>query len=417
MKLIPFSKEHLRLDAALPFPIRDSQGSLLLAANRVIASRHTLDTLHQLDLFTGEHETADWRRRVAEKVNGLFVEGATLKTIAQALPDATPRTTPKAPLTVPFAVELDTLLLQADALLRQTTTDGQWPQRFAITMQALMSLTHRRFDSATYLLIQHGSTTLERYSARHALLVAAVATETARLMEWPAAQRNSLFAACLSMNVAMTRGQDLLLLQTGPLTAAQRELVQRHPAQGAAMLEAAGVADPLWLDAVARHHQAQPSAPLARCSPGQRLAALIRRVDIFAAKLSRRAARAPMSPIQAAREACLGPDGQPDEIGSALLRAVGLYPPGSFVKLANGEVGVVIARGRRANLPIVASLVGPSGLPLSTLAVRDTVERRYAVQGAVLPTAVKVLPAHARILEFTQQKERLRTAELHDVDD
>ena len=43
--------------------------------------------------------------------------------------------------------------------------------------------------------------------------------------------------------------------------------------------------------------------------------------------------------MQAAREACLGPTGVPDEIGGALLKAVGLYPPGSFVELACGEIG------------------------------------------------------------------------------
>jgi hypothetical protein len=58
--------------------------------------------------------------------------------------------------------------------------------------------------------------------------------------------------------------------------------------------------------------------PLADLAPDRALAQLLRRVDIFCAKISRRANRAPMSPVQAAREACLGPDGKPDEIGGAL---------------------------------------------------------------------------------------------------
>jgi hypothetical protein len=182
------------------------------------------------------------------------------------------------------------------------------------------------------------------------------------------------------------------------------------------MLKAAGVKDLVWLDAVARHHLNEPGVPLAERSPGQRLAALIRRVDIFGAKLSRRVARSPMSPIQAAREACLGPDGKPDEIGGAMLRAVGLYPPGSFVQLESDEIGVVIARGRRANLPIVASLVGRSGLPLGELSVRDTVDKRHAVKGAVLPSAVKVQPPHTRILEIVRLKEQHRCAQQDAVD-
>ena len=105
-----------------------------------------------------------------------------------------------------------------------------------------------------------------------------------------------------------------------------------------------------------------------------------------------------MSPVQAAREACLGVGGLPDEIGGALLKAVGLYPPGSFVELVSGEIGIVVARGRRANLPFVAALVSPSGTPLGEPALRDTIDRRHAVRAAVPPNQVKVRPQHERLL-------------------
>jgi hypothetical protein len=102
--------------------------------------------------------------------------------------------------------------------------------------------------------------------------------------------------------------------------------------------------------------------------------------------------------VAAAREACLGADGRPDEIGGALLKAVGMYPPGSFVALASGEVGIVLARGRRANLPYVASLVSAGGTPLGEPALRDTVDQRHAVRGAVAANAVRVRPPHERLL-------------------
>lgn len=395
----------------LPFPLRDGSGNLLLAANQKIASDSQLTFLRTLELYTGELEATDWRRRVAEKVNGLLNDGATLNAIAQALPEQKVAPPVHDGHEHQFTVELDTLLLHLDGALRQTPADSNWPQRFCQLSKALQRLTRCRFDSAVYTLVQHASTRLERYSAHHAALVACVAAETARLLKWTAPEIDSLFAACLSMNVAMTREQDLLLLQRGPLSPAQRELVREHAVRGALLLKAAGVTDLLWLDAVARHHLSEPPLALAERTPGQRLAALIRRVDIFGAKLSSRVARSPMSPIQAAREACLGPDGTPDEIGGTLLRAIGLYPPGSFVQLESEEVGVVIARGSRANLPIVATLVGRSGLPLAEPAVRDTVDRRYSIKGAVLPSAVKVLPPHKRLLEIIRLRKSNHTTD------
>lgn len=49
------------------------------------------------------------------------------------------------------------------------------------------------------------------------------------------------------------------------------------------------------------------------------------------------------------------PTADPTRSGAALLKSVGLYPPGSFVQLVNGETGIVVARGKQANLPVVAS--------------------------------------------------------------
>ncbi|MCB1998516.1 MAG: hypothetical protein H6933_10440 [Burkholderiaceae bacterium] len=411
MKLVPFSKEYLRVDLSLPFSLRDETGQLLLAANQSIASEQQLANLASQGLFTGEQEAADWRRRVAEKVNGLLIGGANLNAIAQALPDQKAAPVVRDDPGEPFEVQIDTLVLQLDALLRQVSPEGDWPARFAPVSDKLRELTQRRFNSAVYLLIQHASQSLERYSAHHAVLVAAVAAETARMLQWDDTDVARLFSACLSMNVAMTREQDILLMQAGALSPAQRDTVREHAVRGAMLLKSAGVTDMVWLDAVARHHQAEPLLPLTQRSPGQRVASVIRRVDIFGAKLSRRVARTPMSPIQAAREACLGPDGKPDDIGGAILRAVGLYPPGSFVQLESEELAVVIARGRRANLPIVASLVGRAGLALGELAVRDTVDKRHAVKSAVLPGTVKVTPPHGRLLEIIRLKEQARTAD------
>jgi hypothetical protein len=185
-----------------------------------------------------------------------------------------------------------------------------------------------------------------------------------------------------------------------PPTASEREQIDGHSALGAQWLQAVGAA-PEVCEAVARHHERISVAePLADQPKAQQMAQLLRRVDIFCAKLSARKGRAPLSPMQAAREACLGADGTPDEIGAAMLKAVGLYPPGCFVRLDCGELGVVVSRGRRANLPLVASLVNAEGVPLGEPALRDTVHQRYAVRAAIPPSQVKVRPPHARLLQM-----------------
>jgi hypothetical protein len=110
-----------------------------------------------------------------------------------------------------------------------------------------------------------------------------------------------------------------------------RAEIQAHAERSAKLLPDCGFADTLCVEVVRLHHDDRPTPlPLAELSPAQQLARLLRRVDVFAAQISLRASRPPVSPVTAAREACLAAAGLPDEIGGALLRAVGLYPPGQL---------------------------------------------------------------------------------------
>ena len=67
LKLIPFSPEHLRLDATLPFGVRDASGRLLLAAGAQIASAEQLAQLRAQPLFADEEESNEWRRQLGRR--------------------------------------------------------------------------------------------------------------------------------------------------------------------------------------------------------------------------------------------------------------------------------------------------------------------------------------------------------------
>lgn len=396
MNLVAFSRQYLRLNEALPFGLRDGRGRLLLAAGQRIEDPRRLAELRTQELFAEEEESSDWRRRLALAVDAMVRNNATLKEIAAARPDSgRARNAGGGEASLPE--QWGTLADALDAALREPA--GDWIARVLAVHERAGALGHRRTDASLYYLIYSAGHSTDHYSSHHALLCALMAGLCARRAAWPAAETASLERAALTMNVAMKRLQDELAARDVALTPEVREQIRRHPEVGADRLREAGVTDALWIDTVRLHHddsaQAQAYATL---SPAQRLARVLRRVDIFTAKLSRRVTRWPMSPVQAAREACLGPDGKPDEVGAVLLKAVGLYPPGSFVELANGERGIVLARGRAANLPLVGALVAASGAPLGEPALRDTVEKRFAVKGAVPSQAVRVIPPHDKLL-------------------
>ncbi len=397
MKLVAVNPQDLPLDRALPFALRDATGRLLLSAGMTVADERQRAELLQQPLYAEEHQSADWRRRVNLAMDQRLRQGAALKDVVSARPDEAPREAAvRSQSTGDAWGELRSRL---DATLRDVRPGSDWKGRLAELHARSRSLTERRLDESLYHLVYESVHFAERYSAHHAWMTQVIAEQAARLLGWPQARIDSLGVAALTMNVAMQRLQDHLASVQFPPSADQRQEIESHPRRGAEMLAAAGLDDPLAIEAVRLHHDASAEgAPLATQPPERQLARLLRRADIFGAKISRRESRPAMSPLMAAREACLGADGQPDEVGGALLRAVGLYPPGSFVELTSGEIGIVVARGRRANLPQVVALVSPSGNVYGEPVLRDTLERRHAVKAAVAPARVKVRFVHDKVL-------------------
>ena len=398
MKLIPFDPQYLRAGEPLPFGLRDEGGRLLLAAGESIQHAGRLQDLAGQRLFAAEHEAADWYRRLTVVTHERLMHNALLKDVAAVRPERNVRDG-SAVRTLTFADEWEEIVLALDSVLRDARSGSDWVARLEAVQGRAGGLLRRRPDASLYLQVYQAGQLVEKYSSRHAVLAMTVCELAAPLLGWPPEDVRSLGLAALTMNVAMHRLQHQLAASEIAPTEAMRAQIDAHPAAGAAQLAAAGWSDTLAIEVVRRHHEGGPAGrALASMTAAERLAGLLHRIDVFTAKISRRAGRSPMSPVRAAREACLGPGGRPDEIGGVLLKAVGMYPPGSFVELASGEKGIVLARGRRANLPWVASLIGAAGHALGEPALRDTLDQRHAVKGAVPADTVRVRPPHEKLL-------------------
>lgn len=294
--------------------------------------------------------------------------------------------------------EWDQLMSRAARLLRESVIDSAWVGRLTDLTLSVRTLARRNADMALYVLIQANGRGLDHYSAQHAMICQVIAELAAEWMEWPEEEKQSLALAALSMNVSMTALQDSLAKQSTALSEGQRELVGAHADASADLLIKAGVVEPVWLYVVQHHHKIHESDSGDAAGAGPRLAELLRRVDVYTAKLSSRGSRASITPAMAARDACLGAGGHPDSTGATLLRVVGLYPPGTFVELANGETAVVIERGKKAHTPIVASVRREDGGVLMQPLRRDTLRSGMTVKRGIEPSRVRVMFEHRRTL-------------------
>ena len=117
--------------------------------------------------------------------------------------------------------------------------------------------------------------------------------------------------------------------------------------------------------------------------------------------MSPRKLRQALPATAAAKAAYLDENKQADEAGAAIIKALGIYPPGSYVRLASSEVAVVLRRGRRANEPRVASIVSRTGTPLGEPAVRDTRIKGHEITGGVAPHEVMVRINLERLIQLS----------------
>lgn len=402
MNLVTINVESIRLGHPLPFSIRDEDGVLLASKGYVVESRDELDLMigRRSQLYIDVTESESHRRAFVGKLHSMVREDRSLGQIAESqfssfeLESARDTTGTGAP---------DWLDLQAQAngMLRDTNPATFLPR--LEKLQAQLSR-HSRLnpDGTLFALIHLSSSEVRLYSATHAMLVSVMCSLGAReVLKWPDTLEATLCKAALTMNIGMTELQDRLALQKEAPSPEQLRQIDQHAARSVSILERLGVTDPFWLEAVLDHRTKKPG-PLAGRTQGQRMARLIQRADIFAARLAPRSSRVPESPASAMQASYFDENRQIDEAGAALIKAVGIYSPGSFVRLATNEVAVVIKRGANTTTPRVAILINRNGMPTGELIVRDTSQREFRIAASMPHREVKVKINLERLLALTK---------------
>ena len=225
------------------------------------------------------------------------------------------------------------------------------------------------------------------YPGRHSVDTALVSLMIAQSINIPAEEKISLAAAALTMNVGMAHIHAQLLRKQGSLSDEELSQVRNHPEEGVRLLEAAGVMDANWLAYVLAHHEAEDGSgyPFGKAGADiPRNAKIIALADRYCACVSSRNYRKPLLPNVALREIFLERGKGIDPLLAAhSIKVLGIYPPGTFVRLNSGEIGVVSQKSAGADTPFVHALVGPRGAPLVIPLKRNTVSEMYAVKEAL----------------------------------
>ena len=358
----------------LPFRILDGQGRMLLAVGQRVLDVKQLSALLERGACV-DHEEAQEVRRQRASTHGVATQGGGYQ-YAQTWFDS---------------IEKQTWAL--DGLLRQLGKAPDLVAPLEALADGLVGLLDKHLDAALFLAVRQLEKRYALYALNHALHTATVVLMTARQLAWGLDETHVAVRVALTMNASTVELQARLAEQPDPPSKKQLEQIRAHPQQSAQLLRDSGVTDTRWLDAVQDHHERADGQgyPRGVTEVGE-IAHLVRAADVFMAKISPRAMRTALAPQVAARQLFQEEKGGP--MAAALIRAVGLYPPGDFVRLKNGEAAVVAHRATATAAALVMAVLGANGKPVPGAPRRDTGQAEFAITGALPDRAglPRVLP-------------------------
>lgn len=343
--------DQIALGRPLPFGVRDQSGKLLLARGHLITDAHQLAELLMRGAYVDPIECEFFNHLRRDKIEAKQL--TTFDLWEQSI------------------WQLERLLLSIDH-------EPNFAQRCDDFAVRLMHLIDRDPDVAIYLSVRKDERRLSHYGLMHPLHCALVCHLMGKRSGWSVDRIRTLVKAALTMNLAIVELQSRYAVY-GRLSEEQMAEIRRHPAQAVERLKAAGVSDAHWLQIVIEHHEHLGGGGY----PNNLQEVLedsnvLRLADVFMAKISPRTSRPAMSIQEAERQ--MYKESADNAIAAAIIKEYGVYPPGNFVRLASGELGVVIRRGASALTPVVAAVTDKLGLPVVRIKQRDTAQPQYAIK-------------------------------------
>ena len=354
----------LTVGTVLSWNAYDQEGRLLLHRGQVITSSNQIEGLIE---------------------RGLFVETDPARDRAESVSDQ------ETPSAVRLVLESRRRLQRICAL---SAPNENFPQQVFQLRELIQEACKLSQDVAlATILLEHEG----RYSIRHSVDAAIICHVVGTALGMQEAELSATVAAALTMNISMLPLQDILQAQKSPPTADQLQAVRNHPQQSAEILRQCGVADNIWIGAVMNHHEANDGSGYPFNKKGDEIplsAQLVSLADIYCAQISNSDYRASLRPNVALKGIFLNQGNKVEQgLAHQFVKAIGIFPAGTPVRLENGEIAVVTQPGESTNTPHVCSVIGPRGSPLVVPIQRDTSRALYAVREVVKWAELGALPS------------------------
>ena len=210
----------------------------------------------------------------------------------------------------------------------------------------------------------------------HALNVSVLAMMLAKNLDLDAQTMHIIGLGALLHDIGKERIPPTVLHKRGPWTRAERDFVQQHPRYGVEMAQKTPDLPPLVLTIIEQHHERADGSGYPSGLTADRIALETKVVQIADAYDNHCNPRDPkqaktphqaVSHLMAFQSALFDPT-----MIQVFIKGLGVYPPGSVVRLSNDMVGIIIGADQRDLLRPSVLLYDPA-VPKSEALIVDMV--------------------------------------------
>lgn len=365
MKRVKLARDDITLDQPIQWSIYGSNGQLLLRQGTVVTKQEVITKIFQHNPF----------RNTEMILNAGPASTARAKSTSGA-EDRNPFNE-----ITRFSTRYRNLTKD---IQKQDPSVGKRFLKLAADIQSLVEFDEDACLGAIHLYYD------QQYTSLQPIYKAILCELTASLLDNTAEQRLSLLAAALSSNIALINLQEQLNKQTAPLTEQQLQQIRGAPAKAVELLKDCKVDDPVWLKTVIENHERNDGSGYPwglkskHISPFAKILGL---TDTYVAMITKRAYREASQAQKALKEVYQMSSKEDETIYVSFLRQLGIYPPGTMVKLKNSEIAVVTYRGFGNSIMSSAMSVGSgTGQFYTTPIKRDTSLDQFQVVEVYNPT-------------------------------
>jgi HD-GYP domain-containing protein (c-di-GMP phosphodiesterase class II) len=215
----------------------------------------------------------------------------------------------------------------------------------------------------------------QSHAKRHSFAVAIVSILLGSSLGWNG-KLPTIASAALTMNLSQLSHHDEWAVTRGHLSVIQQKNVRGHPRLSAELLSESPGTDLPWITAVAQHHENLDGSGYPLRLKGEEIlpeARILRVADTWCALVLHWQGKGKKTPQHALEILSVSSRTHLDhQVFLALKKLMGSYPPGTFVRLANREIALVMSWDRSGAMPnSVLSVISSTGEIMQTFNVRN----------------------------------------------